>query len=117
MLDAGSICTWPRNPLLKDSKRRPVIVVAPLYGQRRTTQVVPLTSDLRSAGSLLRVSIPANSLTGLEQDSLALCEQTTCILVELLSEPFGRVPAVLLQQIRRACTFSLGLTPNQLRMD
>jgi mRNA-degrading endonuclease toxin of MazEF toxin-antitoxin module len=117
MLEAGSIATWPRNPLLKDSKRRPVVVVAPLYGQRQTTQVVPLTSDLRSDGSLLRVRIPASPLTGLEQDSLALCEQTTCMLVELLSDPFGQVPDSLLKQIRRACAFSLGFTPNQLRLD
>ncbi|WP_338440930.1 type II toxin-antitoxin system PemK/MazF family toxin [Synechococcus elongatus IITB4] len=117
MLEAGAICTWPRNPLLKDSKRRPVVIVSPLYGQRQTAQVVPLTSDLRSEGSLLRVKIAATTQTGLEQDSLAICEQTTCILVSLLSEPFGKIPTILLMEIRRACAFSLGLTPNQLRID
>ena len=27
----GDLCTWPRNPLVRDSKRRPVVVLSPAY--------------------------------------------------------------------------------------
>jgi mRNA-degrading endonuclease toxin of MazEF toxin-antitoxin module len=104
----GDLCTWPRNPLLRDSKRRPVVVLSPAYPGRSTVLVVPLSSDLSSRSLLLRVVTPAN---GLENDSLALCDQLTC----LLGESFGRLETGLLAQLSHRGALALGLMPSDLR--
>jgi mRNA-degrading endonuclease toxin of MazEF toxin-antitoxin module len=63
----------------------------------------------------LRVPIDATPTTGLERPSLALCDQITCLLFSLLSEPFGRVEDDLLRGLRRASALALGLRPSDLR--
>lgn len=92
MPSPGDLCTWPRNPLLRDSKRRPVVVLSPSYPGRSTVLVVPLSSDLTTRSIPLRVVIEATTANGLATDSLALCDQLTCLLVTLLGEPFGPRP-------------------------
>jgi mRNA-degrading endonuclease toxin of MazEF toxin-antitoxin module len=114
-ITAGHLCTWPRNPLLKDTKRRPVVVLSETFPGRATALVVPLTSDLSGALLPLRLRIAATRDTGLERPSLALCDQITCLLLSLLSEPFGRVEDDLLRRLRRASALALGLRPSELR--
>jgi len=111
---AGDLCSWPRNPLLRDSKRRPVIVLSPSYPGRSTVLVVPLSSDLASRRLPLRLVIPADPANALQTDSLALCDQITCLMLTLLSEPFGRVEPQQLQDLRRRAALALGLLPSDL---
>jgi mRNA-degrading endonuclease toxin of MazEF toxin-antitoxin module len=114
-ITAGHLCTWPRNPLLRDGKRRPVVVLSESFPGRASALVVPLTSDLSGALLPLRVPIEATPATGLERPSLALCDQVTCLLLSLLSEPFGRVEEDLLRRLRCAGALALGLRPSDLR--
>lgn len=107
----GDLCTWPRNPLLRDSKRRPVVVLSPAYPGRSTVLVVPLSSDLSSRSLPLRVVIEATPANGLENDSLALRDHLTC----LLGESFGRLETGLLAQLRHRGALALGLMPSDLR--
>ena len=115
MPSPGDLCTWPRNPLLRDSKRRPVVVLSPAYPGRSTFLVVPLSSDLSSSSLPLRVVIKATPANGLAIDSLALCDQLTCLLVSLLGESFGRLEPGLLAQLRQRGALALGLMPSDLR--
>jgi len=85
---AGDLCTWPRNPLVRDSKRRPVVVLSPAYAGRSTVIVVPLTTDLSSRSLPLRLVIEATPVNALAADSLAFCDQTTCLLVSPVAERF-----------------------------
>jgi mRNA-degrading endonuclease toxin of MazEF toxin-antitoxin module len=78
----GELCTWPRNPLERDSKRRPVVVLSPTCTGRSTVIEVPFINALAS-------------------DSLALCDQITCLLVSLL---------------RHRAALTLGLMPSDLRL-
>jgi mRNA-degrading endonuclease toxin of MazEF toxin-antitoxin module len=114
MPSPGDLCTWPRNPLLRDSKQRPVVVLSPAYQGRSSVLVVPLSSDLSSRSLPLRVGIKAIPANGLATDSLALCDQLTCLLVSLLGETFGRVEAGLLAQLRQSGALALGLMPSDL---
>lgn len=111
---AGDLCSWPRNPLLRDSKRRPVILLSPLYPGRSTALVVPLSSALASRALPLRLVIPADPTNGLQVDSLALCDQITGLLLSLLSEPFGRVEPQQLTELRRRAALAIGLLPSDL---
>lgn len=115
MPSPGDLCTWPRNPLLRESKRRPVVVLSPVFPGRSTVLVVPLSSDLTSRSLPLRVLIEATPANGLATDSLALCDQLTCLLVTLLWEPFGRIEPGLLAQLRQRGALALGLMPSDLR--
>lgn len=115
MPSSGDLCTWPRNPLLRESKRRPVVVLSASYPGRSTVLVVPLSSDLTSRSLPLRVLIEATPANGLATDSLALCDQLTCLLVTLLGEPFGRIEPGLLAQLRQRGALALGLMPSDLR--
>ena len=115
MPSPGDLCTWPCNPLLRDSKRRPVVVLSPAYPGRSTVLVVPLSSDLSSSSLPLRVVIKATPANGLAIDSLALCDQLTCLLVSLLGESFGRLEPGLLAQLRQRGALALGLMPSDLR--
>ena len=114
MPSPGDLCTWPRNPLLRDSKRRPVVVLSPAYPGRSTVLVVPLSSDLSSRSLPLRVVIKVTPANGLEIDSLALCDQLTCLLVSLLGDSFGRLEPGLLAQLRQRGALALGLMPSDL---
>ncbi len=89
---AGHLCTWPRNPIVRDSKRRPVVVLAPAYPGRSTVIVVPLTSH-----------------------RLALYDQITCLPVSLLGEPFGQREDQRLALLRHRAALALGLMPSDLR--
>ena len=91
----GELCTWPRNPLERDSKRRPVVVLSPTCTGRSTVIEVPFINALAS-------------------DSLALCDQITCLLLSLLSEPFGRVEPQQLTELRRRAALAIGLLPSDL---
>lgn len=113
-LKAGNLCTWPRNPLLRDSKRRPVVVLSPPYQGRATVLIAPLSSDLTSRTLPLRPVIAATETNGLRVDSLALCDQLTCVLIDLLSEPFGRLDDPELARLRRLGALALGLLPGDL---
>ncbi len=112
---AGDLCTWPRNPLVRDSKRRPVVVLSPAYPGRSTVIVVPLTSDLSSRSLPLRLVIEATPTNALASDSLALCDQITCLLVSLLGQPFGQLEDRLLALLRHRAALALGLMPSDLR--
>ena len=52
---------------------------------------------------------------GLAADSLALCDQITCLLVSLLGESFGQLDQGLLAQLRQRGALALGLMPSDLR--
>ena len=112
---AGDLCTWPRNPLVRDSKRRPVVVLSLAYSGRSTVIVVPLTSDLSSRSLPLRLVIEATQANALAADSLALCDQITCLLVSLVGEPFGKLDRALLATLRHRGALALGLMPSDLR--
>ena len=113
---AGDLCTWPRNPLVRDSKRRPVVVLSPAYAGRSTVIVVPLTTDLSSRSLPLRLVIEATPANALAADSLALCDQITCLLVSLVGEPFGQLDRALLATLRYRGALALGLLPSDLRV-
>ena len=104
MPSPADLCTWPRNTLPRESKRRPVVVLSRLVG--------PLDRVRRSAqlGSLL----PNSSLVCGDY-SLALCDPITCLLVSLLGEPFGWLELGSLAQPRRRGALALGLMPSDLR--
>jgi mRNA-degrading endonuclease toxin of MazEF toxin-antitoxin module len=55
---------------------------------------------------------PANALV---DDSLALCDQVTCLLVSLLGESFGQLDQGLLAPLRYRGALALGLMPSDLR--
>ena len=112
---AGDLCTWPRNPLVRDSKRRPVVVLSPAYSGRSTVIFVPLTTDLSSRSLPLRLVIEATPANALAADSLALCDQITCLLVSLVGEPFGKLDRALLATLRYRGALALGLMPSDLR--
>ena len=112
---AGDLCTWPRNPLVRDSQRRPVVVLSAAYPGSSTVIVVPLSSDLSSRSLPLRLVIQATPANGLAADSLALCDQITCLLVSLLGESFGQLDQGLLAQLRQRGALALGLMPSDLR--
>ena len=38
MPSPADLCTWPRNPLQRESKRRPVVVLSPAYPGRSTVK-------------------------------------------------------------------------------
>lgn len=76
--------------------------------------MVPLSSDLASRTLPLRLLIPADPANALQSDSLALCDQITCLLLSLLSEPFGRVKPPQLQELRRRAALAIGLLPSDL---
>ncbi len=63
----------------------------------------------------MRVVIEATPANGLKTDSLALCDQLTCLLVSLLGDPFGRLEPGLLAQLRQRGALALGLMPSDLR--
>ena len=63
----------------------------------------------------MRVVIEATPANGLTTDSLALCDQLTCLLVSLLGDPFGRLEPGLLAQLRQRGALALGLMPSDLR--
>jgi mRNA-degrading endonuclease toxin of MazEF toxin-antitoxin module len=50
--------------------------------------VVPLTSDLSSRSLPLRLVIKATPVNALAADSLAFCDQITCLLVSPVAERF-----------------------------
>ena len=58
--------------------------------------------------------IPADPTNGLQGDSLALCDQITCLLLSLLSQPFGRVEPQQLTELRRRVALAIGLLPSDL---
>jgi mRNA-degrading endonuclease toxin of MazEF toxin-antitoxin module len=101
--------------LVRDSKRRPVVVLSPAYSGRSTVIVVPLTSDLSSRILPLRLVIEATPANALAADSLALCDQITCLLVSLVGEPFGKLDRALLATLRHRGALALGLMPSDLR--
>ena len=68
-----------------------MVVLSPSYPGRSTVIVVPLISDLSSRSLPLRLVIEATPANGLAADSLALCDQITCLLGSLLGEPFGQL--------------------------
>ncbi len=86
---AGDLCTWPRNPFIGARQQTPPGVVnAPADSGRSTVMVVPLTSDLSSRSLPLRLVIEATPVNALAVDSLAFCDQITCLLVSPVAERF-----------------------------
>ena len=75
---------------------------------------MPLSSALASRALPLRLVIPADPANGLQVDSLALCDQITCLLLSLLSQPFGRVEPQQLTELRRRAALAIGLLPSDL---
>ena len=76
---------------------------------------MPLTSDLSSPSLPLRQVIEATPANGLAADSLALCDQITCLLGSLLGESFVQLDQGLLAQLRQRGALALGLMPSDLR--
>ena len=76
--------------------------LSPAYSGRSTVIVVPLTSDLSSRSLPLRLVIEATSANALAADSLALCDQITCLLVILVGKPFGQLDRALMPSDLRA---------------
>ena len=89
--------------------------LSPAYSGRSTVIVVPLTSDLSSRILPLRLVIEATPANALAADSLALCDQITCLLVSLVGEPFGKLDRALLATLRHRGALALGLMPSDLR--
>jgi len=76
-----------RNPLVRDSKRRPVwLTLPPIQAVLRSWSC---RSPRISSRSLpLRLVIEATPVNALAADSLAFCDQTTCLLVSPVAERF-----------------------------
>jgi len=76
--------------------------LSPACSGRSTVIVVPFTSDLSSRSLPLRLVIEATSANALAADSLALCDQITCLLVSLVGKPFGQLDRALMPSDLRA---------------
>jgi hypothetical protein len=85
---AGDLCTWSAtHSLVRDSKRRPVwLTLPPIQAVLRSWSC---RSPRISSRSLpLRLVIEATPVNALAADSLAFCDQTTCLLVSPVAERF-----------------------------
>jgi mRNA interferase MazF len=94
----------------EQSGRRPAIVLqtndlAPL----NTVVIVPLTSQLKSAGYASTVLIPARE-GGQERDSVALCHQVRALDRRRLMHKIGELLPERVTEIELSIMFVLGLS-------
>lgn len=96
----------------EQSGMRPVIIVQNDTGNRHssTVIVVPITSQIKKEEMPTHVML--NNDFGLDETSMALCEQIDTIDKKRLSSYIGLVSVSDLQRIDRALEVSLGLTRN-----
>ena len=89
--------------------RRPAVIfqtddLSPLS----TVVIIPLTTQLKRAGSVNTVLIPANE-AGQDRDSLALCHQIRALDRRKLVHKIGGLAPERLSEIELAVAFVLGL--------
>ena len=90
--------------------RRPAVIfqtddLSPL----NTVVIIPLTTQLRSAGSANTVLIPARE-AGLDRDSLALCHQIRVLDRRRLIHRIGELVPERLSEIELGVVFVLGIS-------
>jgi mRNA interferase MazF len=96
----------------EQSGMRPVVIVQNDTGNRHssTVIVVPITSQIKKEE--MPTHIKLNNDFGLEEASMALCEQIDTIDKQRLFSYIGQVSQSELQRINHALEVSLGLTQN-----
>ncbi|MGC6174038.1 type II toxin-antitoxin system PemK/MazF family toxin [Lacrimispora sp. 38-1] len=90
---------------------RPVVVVSNNKANQFSTvyTVVPLTTKLFKKRNLpTHVFVSAHTSVGLEQHSIALCEQVTSIIDDDVIENLGQVDKYTLSQITEAVKVQIG---------
>lgn len=92
-------------------KKRPAIIVSHNIRNElsRTVLIVPFTSNLESGETPTRVLVLAGE-SGLEINSLALCDQVSTVLKSYLGgEPFGTLNSDLLARIQQGIQIAIGV--------
>ena len=88
--------------------RPAVIIQSDDFERLNTLIVVPTTSQLRRASQSGSVRIKAG-IGGLQEDSVALCHQLTCLDRSRLVEKLGELRQEELSEIEIAVAYVLGL--------
>lgn len=91
---------------------RPVVVISNNRANRYSTvlTVVPLSTRIYKKQNLpTHVFISAYKAEGLEQHSIALCEQVTALNYEQIIEYMGKVDEVTLEKLTEAVQVQIGV--------
>lgn len=91
------------------SRARPALIVQDdVFDGTASVIVLPFTTT-RVDARLLRVSIPASSLSGLERDSDVMIDKITTVRRQSVDARIGRVTAAQLGEVERLMMIFLGL--------
>jgi mRNA interferase MazF len=94
-----------------DTKKRPAVVVSLNIRNQfsRSVLVVPFSSDIASGVTPTRILIPQGE-GGLNQDSLALCDNLSAIRqLNLERGPYGAITPQSLERIQRGIQIAIGI--------
>ena len=97
------------------SGRRPVVIVQNEAGNMfsNTTIVVPLTTKEKRMTMPTHISIKKDKNNGLEQNSIALCEQILTINQNDLLNCLGCVTETTMEKIDKGLMISIGLAKKE----
>lgn len=91
------------------SEPRPALILQDdRFRATTSVTVLPLTSVAVDA-PLLRIPLPANSTTGIRQDSFIMVDKLTTVRRSNVQEHVGNIPASLLVDVERSVMVFLGL--------
>lgn len=90
---------------------RPCVIVQNNKGNMwsPTTIVVPLTTKIKKEDQPTHEVIDPKDAIGLNQKSMALCEQLVVINKDSLIEKVGEVNEKMMKNIGKACSVSIGV--------
>ncbi|MCP9860795.1 MULTISPECIES: type II toxin-antitoxin system PemK/MazF family toxin [unclassified Cyanobium] len=111
MAERGRLYHWPRNCSFGDSKRRPVVVLAPEAATSRSRRwvVLPLSSDGRLEGQPLAYPLDPTPSNGLQQRSYVMAWLPTTVAADQLEGPLGRLEFEQLAAVLKRLTEALDL--------
>ena len=90
-------------------KPRPALVIqSPLFANHTSVTVLLVTSTLVDA-PLLRVTVPASAINGLEKKSQIMIDKAMTLKREKIGPVLGRVTADQLTQVERGLAVFLGI--------
>jgi len=111
MAERGRLYHWPRNRSFGNSKRRPVVVIAPDAATSRSRRwvVLPLSSDSRLEGHPLAYPLDPSPTNGLQQRSYVMAWLPTTVAADQLEGPLGRLALEPLAAVLKRLTEALDL--------
>jgi mRNA-degrading endonuclease toxin of MazEF toxin-antitoxin module len=111
MAERGRLYHWPRNRSFGDSKRGPVVVIAPEAATSRSRRwvVLPLSSDPRLEGQPLAYPLDPSPGNGLQQRSYVMAWVPTTVAADQLEGPLGRLQRDQLAAVLKRLTDALDL--------